>query len=409
MNKLKMIVSIVFSVVVIQMISIPTIINTQAAEQTINEKEFVIKDGVLERYAGEGGDVVVPDGVVSIGKRAFEEDFSIEDSQCITSITLSDTVISIEKEAFYGCRMLKSVKMSDSVTNIGSSAFGDCENLIEISSLDGVSSIGDYAFAGTPWLAKKCEENPIVIINGNLIDGRGCKGDVTIPDTVTTIVGYAFSFNKEIISVSIPDSVESIGDVAFADCRNLVTVKMTDSVKSIGEEVFENCTSLKNIRLSNSIKVIKSWTFKNCKKLASITIPYPVTKIEDTAFQSCKSLKYVTISNKVKSVEYYGNKAFSDCPNLIFYGQDKSYIQTYAKKNKIPFKKLALAMTKKTLKTGEAYSLKMNSRALCSWKSGNKSVATVDANGKITAKKKGKATITATLYGKSYQCVVTVK
>lgn len=44
------------------------------------------------------------------------------------------------------------------------------------------------------------------------------------------------------------------------------------------------------------------------------------------------------------------------------------------------------------------------------WKSSKKSVATVDSKGVVTAKKKGKATITCTLKnGKQYKCTVTVK
>ena len=43
------------------------------------------------------------------------------------------------------------------------------------------------------------------------------------------------------------------------------------------------------------------------------------------------------------------------------------------------------------------------------WKSSNKKVATVSSTGKVTGKKKGTATITAKVGGKSYKCKVTVK
>ena len=36
-----------------------------------NSKDFVIKDGVLTKYKGAGGDVVIPEGVTEIGWRAF--------------------------------------------------------------------------------------------------------------------------------------------------------------------------------------------------------------------------------------------------------------------------------------------------------------------------------------------------
>ncbi len=34
-------------------------------------KDFVIRKGVLTKYKGPGGDVVIPEGVTSINERAF--------------------------------------------------------------------------------------------------------------------------------------------------------------------------------------------------------------------------------------------------------------------------------------------------------------------------------------------------
>ena len=44
-------------------------VKVQAAEA--DENGFVIEDGVLTGYKGEGGDVKIPDGVISIGDFAF--------------------------------------------------------------------------------------------------------------------------------------------------------------------------------------------------------------------------------------------------------------------------------------------------------------------------------------------------
>ena len=49
-----------------------------------NASDFIIENGVLTKYVGPGGDVVIPDGVVEIGASAF--------SLCtkITSVTICD-------------------------------------------------------------------------------------------------------------------------------------------------------------------------------------------------------------------------------------------------------------------------------------------------------------------------------
>ena len=36
-----------------------------------NASDFIIENGVLTKYVGPGGDVVIPDGVVEIGASAF--------------------------------------------------------------------------------------------------------------------------------------------------------------------------------------------------------------------------------------------------------------------------------------------------------------------------------------------------
>ena len=55
---------------------------------------------------------------------------------------------------------------------------------------------------------------------------RDCKSlnSVTIPDSVTSIVDYAFSRCTSLQSVTIPDSVTSIGGSAFYGCRSLQSV-----------------------------------------------------------------------------------------------------------------------------------------------------------------------------------------
>ncbi len=63
-----------------------------------------------------------------------------------------------------------------------------------------------------------------------------------------------------------------------------------------------------------------------------------------------------------------------------------------------------------TLEVGETYALKISgTKQKVKWKTSNNSVASVSSKGKITARKAGNATITATVGSKKYTCKVTVK
>lgn len=65
---------------------------------------------------------------------------------------------------------------------------------------------------------------------------------------------------------------------------------------------------------------------------------------------------------------------------------------------------------KATLKVGQTLQLKVTgTKGKVKWKSSKKSVATVSSKGRVKAKKKGSATITAKVGKKKYTCKVTVK
>lgn len=69
-----------------------------------------------------------------------------------------------------------------------------------------------------------------------------------------------------------------------------------------------------------------------------------------------------------------------------------------------------ISKTKYTMNKGENYTLKIKgTKKKVKWSSDNKKVATVNSKGKVTAKKKGKATITAKVGNKKYKCKITVE
>ena len=71
-------------------------------------------------------DLVIPNSVTSIGKRAFQYCYGL------TSVTIPNSVTSIRYEAFRRCYDLTSVTIPNSVTSIGIRAFRDCSELLDV-------------------------------------------------------------------------------------------------------------------------------------------------------------------------------------------------------------------------------------------------------------------------------------
>ncbi len=280
-------------------------------------------------------EIEIPESVVNFGICSFEStpwleakwaetpllvvnNILIDSYDATGNVVIPDGIEKIAAGAFYGDEELESVVIPDSVTEIGDSAF--CESgLQEITIPESVTTIGGEAFWDTPWLSARSEEDPLVVVNGILVDGDTASGAVLIPETVTTISDAAFYGNDQITSVMIPEGVTEIGQYAFAYCHNLNTVLCADSITEIGEAAFYRCTSLVEINLPSELTAIPDFMLMCCSSLFEISVPENVSSIGYAAFAYCDGLSRISIPATVAT---FGDFALANNPNLteIYYG-----------------------------------------------------------------------------------------
>ncbi|MBO5302700.1 MAG: leucine-rich repeat domain-containing protein [Lachnospiraceae bacterium] len=177
------------------------------------------------------------------------------------------------------------------VSSISKNAFSGYSTLKNIIIPSTITSIGRNAFAGTKWLANKQAENPLVIINGILIDATGASGEIVIPDTVTSIIDYAFSDCSGLTGVIWSKTMETIGYGMFSNCSNLTNITIPEGVTYIEEEAFSGCSSLTSITIPEGVTSIEYGVFSDCSNLETINIPNSVTSINKNAFTGTKWLE----------------------------------------------------------------------------------------------------------------------
>lgn len=262
---------------------------------------------VLEKYLGDGGNVIIPDGVTSIGDRAFEL------CRNLSSVTIPQSVISIGRGAFNCCKNLISIEIMEGLTSVGSGAFEDCTNLKEAQLPQGVITLGSDVFKGCDNLTSIVIPEGVTSIQFGTF--RGCTNlkEVQLPRSLTEIGRMAFSGCDSLTHVVIPNGVTSVGSHAFSECSNLTEVVIPSSVMSIECGAFAECRSLAEVVIPGSVLSVGCGAFAECSSLKHIVISDGVATIENRAFYNCRGLADITLPESATTIGY---GAFSRCPGL---------------------------------------------------------------------------------------------
>ena len=367
-------------------------------------------DGTATVTGCEGsGDIVIPSqiDVYTVTAIKSENNNNISDNNfkntSIRSVVIPSTVKTIDAGTFDGNTGLRSVTLNEGLETIGEKAFYGCTSLKEINIPSTTRTIGESAFESCVLLEKAVIGDNVTEIGGSAFYKCTRLKDLTIGDSVQKIGGGAFAGCTSLEKVVIPDSVLSMGFCTFSGCTSLKTVKLGEGLSTIPRWCFSS-TALTDLPEMQYISVIDQSAFANCDNLTGFVLPDCVTRVEARAFDFCDNLKWVVVPDVTS---WDGLQPFGNAKIYSFTNSDCTLVTN---SDFITLNKTNLTMRNGTSTTLTAsVSSTFYTDRTVKWKSSNNSVVSV-SGGKLTAKKTGKAVITAeTVNGIQAKCTVTVK
>lgn len=215
-------------------ITIPSTVRNNGTTYNVVE---IADDAFANFYRDENGfqyvntwvnSMTIGNNVRTIGRNAFE--------YCrFESIIIPNSVETIEQGAFTNCEFMTNITFPDKDFEIGSYAFQNCYSLTSIYVPAG-AKLGECPFNGcrklayfevdvkNPWYDSRDNCNAIIETSTNKLLRGGAL--TTIPNSVTSIDIYAFSFCSDLKAIEIPNSVVSVGWCAFEYCDALESIKL---------------------------------------------------------------------------------------------------------------------------------------------------------------------------------------
>ncbi|MCR5706766.1 MAG: leucine-rich repeat protein [Ruminococcus sp.] len=208
------------------------------------------------------------------------------------------------------------------VTRISGRAFAFCDSITSVKIPAKVTSIGDH-LAGYAMALEKYtvdEKNETFCA----VDG------VVYTKDMKKLVAYPTAYPST--DFTVPSSVEVIGDGA-AYTANIVNLIIPDSVTEVEGFAFTYCKSLKTVKLSAALKKIGYSGFGNTA-LESVELPSATEEIGPSAFNGCRALKTITVNNPDMKI---GSSAIETNEELVIRGGENSTAQAYAAENGVTF------------------------------------------------------------------------
>ncbi len=195
----------------------------------------------------------------------------------LSTISVSDTVVSIYNFGFRNCSNLETVTLPNTITSIGERVFEYCTNLSSINIPDGITEIPSFAFNG-------CSSLP----------------NISFPSNISYIRSYAFGECDSITELELPSNI-NYDTNAFYSCKGVKKLTIDVTKSKLG--TFPNVEEL-HLTGTGSMYSYGLWDRPWGENVKSVIIDNTLTSISNSAFWNINSINSITIPNSIQFVDW---------------------------------------------------------------------------------------------------------
>ena len=223
-------------------------------------------------------DVTIPGGVNLIDMNTFRGCSQLRSVYIVpkSGIYLGEFTY-IGAYAFADCTNLRSISVPETVTTIDEGAFANCSNLrlvqLELSNIgpqSALMSVGRKAFSNCISLESIQLNYGIEILGPNAFEGCVSLRQVGIPDTLFSVGANAFAGCSELTSIIIPEGITTLGENVFLNCNKL-TIYTEHDVAPSGWSINWNAISKRPVLWSCELDISREYVISFTKRTPSIT------------------------------------------------------------------------------------------------------------------------------------------
>lgn len=154
----------------------------------------------------------------------------------------------------------------------------------------------------------------IKVITNNAFDNNSSLETITMPNSITSILGQSFRGCYSLTFLIVPNTVSKLNTQCVYYCYSMKAIILPNSITNFDTQALR-AIKLKTIVLPSRIQSLSGFFLESTNTLANIIIPKNITSIAISAFSNCTGMAFYDFSHHTAVPTLANTNAFTGIPS----------------------------------------------------------------------------------------------